>query len=165
MLLLCTDANSNAHLPSPISTKEKGRVPQATSLQHKQIFWCLNNKSLLLYTDASSKANLPSPHKQEGERECALSYFPTTQTNILKLEQRMLAAVHCGQQLGIHSLSSYAVRIKGGYLKLLPKRQTNVLILEQQMHADLVCCKQIGKSFLSSISSRKTRSVVLFSVS
>ena len=151
--------------PLPISSKEKGRLPQATSLQHKLIFWYLNHKCLLLCTDASSKANLPSLHEQEEEREGALSYFPITQTNILKLEQRMLAAVHCGQQLGIHSLSSYAVRRKGGCLKLLPKRQTNVLILEQQMHADLVCCKQIGKSFLSPISSRKTRSVVLFSVS
>ena len=80
----------------------------------------LEQQMLLLCTDASSKANLPSLHEQEEEREGALSYFPITQTNILKLEQRMLAAVHCGQQLGIHSLSSYAVRRKGGCLKRIP---------------------------------------------
>ena len=48
----------------------------------------------------------PSLHEQEEEREGALSYFPTTQTIILELEQQKLAAVHCGQQLGICSLSS-----------------------------------------------------------
>ena len=66
----------------------------------------LEQQMLLLCTDASSKANLPSPHKEEGEREGALSYFPTTQTIVLELEQQILAAVHCGQQLGICSLSS-----------------------------------------------------------
>ena len=40
--------------------------------------------------ELSCKAHLPSPHKQWGERERALSYFPITQTNILMLEQQIL---------------------------------------------------------------------------